>query len=410
VFTSAKAFLEQHRPIDPVRCQRPFAVRRAVQWFENHFSGQLIYAIKANPSPFILDAMGKAGVSRFDVASLNEIEMVRNAHPDAALFYMNPVKARAHIREAYFKHGVRRFSVDHKDEMIKILNVTNNAKDLIIFVRLHCNDEGSVLPLGKKYGAIGEQAVSLLKFVASKAERLGVTFHVGSQALVPTRFAEAINQTSSILQQANVQADELNVGGGFPVFYKQGDPVDLSPYTKAIKEALYKVPLSKDAKIYAEPGRALVAEAESLIVRVDARHGGHDDHGDELYINDGGYGILFDAAFSNWIFPIRLINHDIKSQDLNSQNNMPFSLWGPTCDAADRMAGPFYLPNCVKEGDYLEVHKTGAYGWAMSSHFNGFGRYEEIEVTDDVILSNYEPKVTDENTTDQDQSILISNG
>ncbi len=413
IFSSAQAFLQQHRPIDPVRCQRPFAVTQAVNWFGANFSGQLVYAIKANPSPFILESMSKGGVSRFDVASLNEIEIVKQATPQADLFYMNPVKARAHIREAYFKHGVRRFSVDHKDEMIKILDVTNNAKDLIIFVRLHCNDEGSVLPLGKKYGATGEQALSLLKFVSSKAERLGVTFHVGSQALVPSRFGEAIRHVSRILQQAKVQASELNVGGGFPVFYKQGDPVDLSAYTRAIEEALPKVPLTKDAKIYAEPGRALVAEAESLIVRVDARHN------NELYINDGGYGILFDAAFSNWVFPISLINNDNESPDLKSQELKPFTLWGPTCDAADRMPGPFYLPSCVKEGDYLEVHKTGAYGWAMRSQFNGFGRYEEIEVTDKVGLSNFDtklhPKKTiNENTTekmsDQDQTILTSNG
>ena len=376
-FLSAEQYLRFHRPVDPVRCLRPFAVRRAADWFLDHFEGQLVYAVKANPSPFVIKALWGAGVRRFDVASLAEIELLRSITEKATLYYMNPVKSRAHVRAAYFDHGVRVFAVDHKDEIEKILKITGHAPDLCFFVRMACNDEGSVLPLGEKYGVRGVGALELLQFARAHSVKLGVTFHVGSQALMPARYGEAIDRVAGIVRRAGVMLDYLNVGGGFPSCYQPGDPIDLAPYMAAIHARLVSVPLAANGEILMEPGRALAAESESLIVRVDARRG------DELFINDGGYGILFDAAFSNWVFPCRLVEGD------HGASLAPFSFWGPTCDAADKMAGPFMLPQTVQEGDYIEIHKTGAYGVSMASPFNGFGTYEEIELRDEILLSNF---------------------
>lgn len=381
-FKTAEEFLSLRRPVDPVRCRRPFAVTRAADWFQNHFSGNLIYAVKANTAAFVIEALASAGVRRFDVASLTEVETVYHGVPGAELFYMNPVKSRAHIRSAYFDYGVRTFSVDHVDEVNKILEVTENARDLTLFTRLHCNDRGSVLPLGRKYGAEGAEAVTLLQYVRSVAARLGVTFHVGSQALVPTRYGEAIHHAADLVREAGVVAEFLNVGGGFPACYRHGDPVDLGLYLEVVESAVNAMPMVHDGQIFAEPGRALSAEAESLIVRVDARRG------NELFINDGGYGVLYDAANCDWIFPARLIGSEAEGA-AEPEGLEAFSFWGPTCDAADRMKGPFMLPAHVKEGDYLEIHKTGAYGGVMASGFNGFGYYEEIELEDEVMLSNF---------------------
>lgn len=381
-YFSAEVFLDQRRPVDPVRCFRPHAVRSAVNWFQDNFSGQVIYAVKANMHKNIIQLIAENGVRNFDVASLTEVDLIYHEVPGAELFYMNPVKSRAHIRSAYFDYGVRRFSIDHRDELEKILTVTEQASDLTIFVRLHCDDSGSVLPLGKKYGAESSDAVDLLQFARSKAERLGVTFHVGSQAMQPERFGEAIRYAGDLVRRAGVLADLLNVGGGFPIYYKENDPLDLSSYTSEIELALEAMPMVPGGEVFAEPGRALVAEAESLIVRVDARRG------NELYINDGGYGVLYDAANCDWVYPLRLIGGITEKPALNA-TQVGFHFWGPTCDAADQMQGPFYLPDSVAEGDYLEIHKTGAYGGVMASGFNGFGCYEEIELDDDVMFSNF---------------------
>ncbi len=385
-YFSAEEFLRQRRPIDPVRCFRKGAVERAVSWFQENFSGQLIYAVKANMTPNVVQQVAQNGVKNFDVASLTEVDLIYHGVPQANLFYMNPIKSRAHIRSAYYDYGVRCFSIDHEDELEKILIVTEQARDLTIFVRLHCDDSGSVLPLGRKYGAAGEEAIKLLQLVRQKAERLGVTFHVGSQALHPERYGEAIRYAGDLVRRAGVLAELLNVGGGFPIFYKESDPLDLLPFVSNIENSLDALPMVQGGEVFAEPGRALVAEAESLIVRVDARRG------NELFINDGGYGVLYDAANCDWVFPLRLIDHEgrrEKSPISEPSELHGFQLWGPTCDAADHMKGPFYLPACVKEGDYLEIYKTGAYGGVMASGFNGFGCYEEIDLQDDVMASNF---------------------
>jgi ornithine decarboxylase len=144
-----------------------------------------------------------------------------------------------------------------------------------------------------------------------------------------------------------------------------------------IREGFAALPVSGECKLMCEPGRALVAESESLIVRVEARRG------NDLFINDGGYGVLFDAAHLGWIYPIRLINR------VSSEPLVPHELWGPTCDSIDHMKGPFLLPASVKEGDYLEIGNVGAYGRAIAGDFNGYGKYEEAILADEPMMSMY---------------------
>jgi ornithine decarboxylase len=129
-----------------------------------------------------------------------------------------------------------------------------------------------------------------------------------------------------------------------------------------------------------EPGRALVSEAESLIVRVDARRGYN------LYINDGSYGMLFDAAYLGFIFPTQIVSREVDP----SEPLQPFELWGPTCDSIDYMKGPFLLPASVGEGDYIEIGNMGAYGRAIAGHFNGYGEYDEVILLDEPMLTMYE--------------------
>ena len=101
-----------------------------------------------------------------------------------------------------------------------------------------------------------------------------------------------------------------------------------------------------------EPGRAIVAESGSTIVKVVLRKK------EKLYINDGTYGTLFDGGVPNFVFPSKMIsNGRIQSKKLTA-----FSFFGPTCDSLDYMKGPFLLPNNIKEGDYIELGQLGAYG------------------------------------------------
>ena len=145
-----------------------------------------------------------------------------------------------------------------------------------------------------------------------------------------------------------------------------------------IHEGFEALPVSYSAELWCEPGRALCAEYASLLVRVEKRRG------DELYINDGAYGALFDAAHIGWRFPVSLLR-----QPESAARPIGFSFYGPTCDDMDHMAGPFELPADVRAGDYIEIGMLGAYGSAMRTQFNGFGAVETVIVGDEPMASLY---------------------
>ena len=144
--------------------------------------------------------------------------------------------------------------------------------------------------------------------------------------------------------------------------------------------AITKLKLANMPELFCEPGRAIVAESGSAIVKVVLRKK------NKLYINDGTYGALFDAGVPNLVFPSKMIsNGRIQSKKLTA-----FSFFGPTCDGLDYMKGPFLLPNNIKEGDYIELGQLGAYGLTFRTKFNGFYSNEICEISDKPIMSIYE--------------------
>ena len=376
VFTSAAEFVRQRRPERPVLGLRPHAAARAARWFLANFPGKVLYAAKANDSPVLDEALVAAGISAFDVASLTEIERMA-AIPGATLYFMNPVKSRNAIRTAYRDFGVRRFAFDSHDELDKVLEETGRADDLELYLRLVCPNTHSLIPLEGKFGVASVEAPALLLGARQVARHLGITFHVGSQAVVPAAFGEALRQVGQLIVTSGVLVDAIDIGGGFPSRYPHSDPPDLAVYTDEIAKAWDELAVKESCALLCEPGRALVAEAESVILRVDARRG------HALYVNDGAFGTLFDAAYAGFRFPARLLG--AKSSEAQAE----FSLYGPTCDSSDYMPGPFLLPETVREGDYIEIGQIGAYGRVFTTRFNGFGQYEEIILTDEPMLSMY---------------------
>jgi ornithine decarboxylase len=155
-------------------------------------------------------------------------------------------------------------------------------------------------------------------------------------------------------------------------------PPDLADYVGAVERGFSEMMVHESTELWCEPGRALVAEGSSLLTRVELRKG------DALYLNDGAYGSLFDAAHAKWRFPVKLVRADESDAPLK-----PFQLYGPTCDSLDQMPGPFWLPGDVGEGDYVEIGMLGAYGVAMATRFNGFGDLETAEVNDAPMASMF---------------------
>ena len=376
------AAIAKLRPVQPVTLLRPHAARRAARFFVEKFPGRSLYAVKANPSPDLLQILWDTGVTHYDVASIGEVRLVHETLPEAVLCFMHPVKAEEAIAEAYFGHGVKTFSLDTIEELEKIVRATSKdgvaATDLNLLVRIRVSSDHAKLSLASKFGADPRDVSHLLFAARQAADALGICFHVGSQAMTPAAFAEAMARVRTAIVEAAVTVDIVDVGGGFPSSYPGMEPPPLETYFSLIHQAFESLPISYSAELWCEPGRALCAEYASVLVRVEKRRG------DELYINDGAYGALFDAAHIGWRYPVRLIRNEH-----SRVRPMHFSFYGPTCDDLDRMAGPFELPGDVGPGDYIEIGMLGAYGCAMRTQFNGFGVVNSVIVDDEPMASLY---------------------
>lgn len=381
-YPDATAVVRAFAPDQPVILNRPHAAARAARFFAEKFPGKSLYAVKANPSPDLLQILWDAGVTHFDVASIAEVRLVRSLLPEATLCFMHPVKTRSAIAEAYHAHGVRTFSLDTPDELAKIVEATASesgaaAEDLNLLVRLRVSSEFSELSLASKFGVDLFDAAPLLQATRQHCDALGVCFHAGSQAMTPFAYVQALERVRAAIAQAAVTVDIVDVGGGFPSSYPGMEPPPLEDYFALIARHFEALPISYSAELWCEPGRALCAEYSSLIVKVEKRRG------EELYINDGSYGSLFDAAHVGWRFPVRALEDDLV------QPEAEFSFYGPTCDDADFMKGPFALPADIQAGDYIEIGMLGAYGAAMKTGFNGFGEAIAVTVEDEPMTSLY---------------------
>ncbi len=382
-FASAAALIAARKPNRPVLGLRPHAAGRAARWFQDNFPGDVAYAYKANSSVFLIGALYGAGIRHFDVASLPEIEDAATI-PGAKLHFMHPVKSREAIRRAYTEFGVRSYSLDSEDELRKILDETGNATDLMLWLRIAVQPRNSKIPLEHKFGIAPAKAPKLLLKLRQVAKAVGITFHVGSQTETPDAYVDALDDAGKLIVKAGVVLDGLDVGGGFPARYGENGPAPLADFMSAIRDRVEQMPLTDRCRLMCEPGRALVAEAESLIVRVDSRRG------NELFVNDGAYGMLFDAAHLGWIFPARMVARPVERAAARRSDELaPFSLWGPTCDSIDRIKGPFHLPASIREGDYIEIGNVGAYARAIAGRFNGYGAYDEVILRDEPMYSMY---------------------
>jgi ornithine decarboxylase len=376
------AVIAADRPEEPVHCLRPVTVAATARDFVQAFPGDVLYAVKCNPDPAVLRALWRGGVRHFDCASLPEIRLVRDMFPDATIHFMHPIKARGAIREAWARHGVRDFVLDSPDELAKIrtaIAATGVTGALGLIVRIALPKGAAKLDLSGKFGADFDTAIALLRAARGRAQTLGVSFHVGSQCLDPLAWRDALSLTGQVIRAAGVKVDVIDVGGGFPVAYPDQEPPPLGAFFAEIEEGFSQLGLP-GARLWAEPGRALVASGTSVVVQVQARR--RDADGEHLYVNDGVYGSLADAGALAFRYPVRLIRPDAGA----ATGMIPFSLFGPTCDSADVMRGPFLLPADTSEGDWIEIGQLGAYGACLRTAFNGFDRARIVEVADEPML------------------------
>lgn len=371
--TTVDAAVRARKPSVPLHCLRPQTLVHTAAEFIATFPGKVLYAVKCNPDPAVLAGLAAGGVTHWDAASIGEIRQVRQAFPDAGIHFMHPVKTRPAIAEAWNRHGVRDFVVDSADELDKILSVLPHSRDLGLVVRMAPPKSGAVHDLSTKFGAEPTVAAALLRRCRRHAARLGLSFHVGSQCVDPGAWSRALRLARQAIAASGVPVEIVDVGGGFPVAYPGVTPPPLGAFITAVAAEA-----PEGVELWCEPGRALVAAAQSVVVQVLARRG------DRLFINDGIYGSLSDAGIYRFRYPCRLIRSGHRRAAAAERE---FSFFGPTCDSADSMEGPFLIPGDVREGDWIELGQLGAYGAALRTGFNGMAETVAVHVSDLSLLA-----------------------
>ena len=369
-YVDARAVAEALRPSYPIYCLDLAGLAEHARRFLHAFPGRVLYAVKCNPYSRIVDTLYNAGVRHFDTASLAEIAQIRETHPEAEAYFMNPAKARAVIRTAYEVYGVRHFVVDHVSELEKIRQCLGDTGDIVIHVRLKTMETKVLFDLASKFGAPFDEAVALLSAVRERGLQCGLAFHVGSQCLSAQAYSDALALCTRVMEKSGVEVDYLDVGGGFPAYYPGQTIAPLQDYFDAITGELKSLGLGKDIVLMCEPGRALVTDYCSLLTQVLLRKES------SIYINDGVYGSLSELVLTRTRLPMRVI----RLNGSPSAEARMFTVYGPTCDSMDVLPTKCELPDDIREGDWIEIGQLGAYSNAGATRFNGFCAETFVEV------------------------------
>jgi ornithine decarboxylase len=338
------------------------AVTAAYQALTRALPGiDLYYALKCNGCLPVLTTLRDAGCG-FEIASATELdELLAIGVDPAEVLFSNPVKPELHIARAY-SAGVRQFSFDSEDELAKLAMA---APGSLVSVRLAAHDIDSDVPSEGKFGIDPEAAVALL--LAARHLDLvpyGIAFHVGSQMMRPQAWRAPLRAVAEIMDKLtadNVHLKLVNIGGGFPARYDVPPP-PLAEYGAVIAEGLAALPYP--VRVAAEPGRALVAEAGTLVATVIGtamRSGQRWVHLDVGAFN----GLMESLETGNRLrFPI----HDSRHSPVRELCH----LTGPTCDSQDTILFDVPLSAGLATGDRVYIGCAGAYTTVYASSFNGF--------------------------------------
>jgi ornithine decarboxylase len=370
-FSDVGSLLRTERPKEPVYCIFPHVYRETAKEFLSGFPGRVLYAVKANSDPNVLQLLMGEGVRHFDCASLREIELVDNINPDAKKYFMTPVRIREAAQTAQQKHGVRHFLVDHLSGLSQLAGEIDMSRS-VVFARMAVHHESAFEDLSLRFGAQPEEMPQLLQAIRDSGAEPALAFNVGSSVTDPEAYRYSISITKSVLEQLPFRLRLLDVGGGYPKSYPDFIVPELEQYFRAVEESVATLPLADNAEVLGEPGRALAAPGMSAVVEVLLRKD------KRLYINDGMYGVFWLLRIDGPDrFPVRAYRD---GKPLEGEA-MEFQVNGPTCDSTDTLPGLVPLAADIRPGDYLEFGNIGAYSISGRTDYNGFYSDRIVSIT-----------------------------
>ena len=348
-------------------------IRRQYKLLQKHLPRVgLYFAVKANSEAEIIKTLAPLN-SGYDVASIQEYELVLNSVPinDLKAFIYDRIIVANTIKpiETLKKLANKKILVtyDNSEELIK---VKKHCSDAGLICRIKVANVGSVVELSSKFGIEPGDAPNLIE----RAFKMGLTveglsFHVGSQCLNIENYINALDASAIIFEEMRSRGYTLkllNIGGGFPVPYDDS----AIPFVKLAEKLRIEIDrlFPKDIEIVAEPGRFLVAESGTLIVKIIGK--ALRDGKTVYYIDDGVYNTLSGVIFDH-------IPYHFKPMKKGPTSIC--SVVGPTCDAFDTVSTSEDLPD-LKIGDYLYVENIGAYSNASATNFNGFPKAKIMHI------------------------------
>jgi len=336
---------------------------------------QAYYAVKANPDREIVRTLYKLGAS-FDVASMQEFKLVHEnikhlpakARQDFIwdkIVYANPIKDKRTLE--YLDRYKPLVTYDNLEEVRKI---KKHAPHAGLALRVRVPNTGSMVELSSKFGAAPGEAVGLISaaFDAGLVVE-GLCFHVGSQCTNFENYVQALGISSAIMDEAASRGFEmklLDIGGGFPARYAR-DVKPLSELARILNAEIDRL-FPKELEILAEPGRAIVASAATLVAEVIGK--AYRDGRRCYYINDGIYGTFSGIFFDHCQYPLRAMKRGAREIS---------AVYGPTCDALDIVSQAEHLPE-LAIGDLVYSENIGAYSRASATWFNGFPPAQVVHV------------------------------
>lgn len=330
------------------------------------------YAVKVNPDPVLLKTLILLNLS-FDCASINEIKQVLTLGGKSQhIIFAHPIKSEGAIRQAY-KLGVNMMTFDTLAELKKMHRLAPKG---IFILRMHVNDLNSTNPLGGKFGANQLMAQSIIDYaVRHKIVISGLSFHVGSNCLDILQYEQALDDAYKLFNFAKTKGMSfhyLDLGGGWPGDNNQA----FKKIAHRVNVGLRKFSHIKPLNIIAEPGRFYATSSMSVAVKIIAKKD-LSQTTKAYYLADGAYGLFGSSIYYG--YDNHLIEQEgwhlrplLKSGTHKQEKEKPtYSsiLFGPTCDAGDKIGSPVQLPE-LEVGTYLYSDNIGAYTLATLSRFN----------------------------------------
>jgi ornithine decarboxylase len=370
-FASVAQMLRELRPENPVYCIFPHVYRQSTQAFLEGFPGRVLFAVKANNDPRVLDLLIKSGVSHFDCASLPEIQLVHRLCPNGLMYFMVPTRIRDAARIAQEHHGVRHFMVDHLDG-VSLLAGEIDMSRAVVFARMAVHHKAAMSDLSFRFGADPQDMPELLQSIRDAGAEAALAFNVGSTVTDPDAYRYALSLTKEVLEKLPFRIRLIDVGGGYPKSYPGFIVPHLDEYFRAVAESIAELPLADNAEVLGEPGRALAAPGMSAVVEVLLRKD------DRLFVNDGMHGIFWELRYDGHdSYPVRVFRdgHEHAGEEI------PFTINGPTCDSDDTLPGKVELPRDIRPGDHLEFGGIGAYSLSGRTDFNGYYSDRIVTIT-----------------------------